>query len=422
MIDTKLLKEKPEIIRTALERRGVEFDLNGLLDLDARRRAGMTEIQQLKKKRNTLSEQVGKRKQTGSDAKNLVDRAKMLGQRIKDLEEIQKTMEHDFTERIQWLPNIPHDSVPIGKTGSDNVYVRGLKNPPKPSFHPLPHWEIGEALDILDLKRGVKIAGSRFFVLKGPGARLERALINFFLDLHTREHGYTEILPPVLNNRDCLYGTGQLPKLEEDMYTCRDDDLYLCPTAEVPLTNLHRDEILLEKYLPVKYVAHTPCFRREAGSYGKDVRGIKRVHQFNKVELVKYATPERGYEEFESLLCDAEKAVQLLGLAYRIMLLCTGDMTFASAKTYDIEVYSYGMQEWLEVSSVSIYEQYQARRANIRFRSTTGKTDHVHTMNGSGLALPRVVIAILENYQTKDGRIIIPDGLQPYLDNKVYLE
>ncbi|MBN2620689.1 serine--tRNA ligase [candidate division WOR-3 bacterium] len=422
MIDTKLLKDDPGAIRTALEKRGVEFDLNGLLELDAQRRAGMTEIQHMKQERNAISEQVGRRKKESSDVQDLMDQAKALGQRIKDLEETQKTLDRDFTERIQWLPNIPHESVPIGRAGSDNIYVRGLQIPPPRSYQPLPHWEIGEALDILDLKRAAKISGSRFLVLKGPGARLERALINFFLDLHTKEHGYTEILPPVLNNQECLYGTGQLPKLEEDMYKCQDDALYLCPTAEVPLTNLHRDEILLEKELPKKYVAYTPCFRREAGSYGKDVRGIKRVHQFNKVELVKYATPECGYEEFEGLLRDAEKVARVLDLPYRIMLLCTGDMTYASAKTYDIEVYSYGMKEWLEVSSVSIYEQYQARRANIRFRSTAGRTDHVHTMNGSGFALPRVVIAILENYQTEDGRIKIPDVLQPYMDNKNYLE
>jgi seryl-tRNA synthetase len=422
MIDTKLLREDPGAIRAALEKRGVDFDLDGLLELDAKRRASITEIQQLKQERNALSEQVGKYKKTGKDARDLMDKAKKFGTQIKDMEDSQKKLENEFAERICWLPNIPHDSVPIGTAGSDNVYVRGLKDPPQRSYQTLPHWEIGEALDILDLKRAAKIAGSRFFVLKGPGARLERALINFFLDLHTKEHGYTEILPPVLNNQECLYGTGQLPKLEEDMYKCKDDALYLCPTAEVPLTNLHRDEILPEKELPKKYVAYTPCFRREAGSYGKDVRGIKRVHQFDKVELVKYATPEHGYEEFEGLLRDAEKAAQLLDLPYRIMLLCTGDMTFASAKTYDIEVYSYGMEEWLEVSSVSIYEQYQARRANIRCRSTTGKTDHIHTMNGSGLALPRVVIAILENYQTEDGRIKIPDALQPYMDNKNYLE
>jgi len=422
MIDPRLLKEDPVKIRNALEKRGITFDLDDLIDLDTKRRAGLTRIQEMKQERNSLSEKVGVYKRNGKDAQQLMDDAKTIGQQIKEQEESQKALEHDFAERIQWIPNIPHESVPAGAAGSDNVYVRGLQQPPDRSFQTLPHWEIGEALDILDLKRAAKISGSRFYVLKGQGARLERALISLFLDIHTREHGYTEIIPPVLNNRASLFGTGQLPKLEADMYKCQDDDLYLCPTAEVPLTNLHSDEIIPEKDLPIRYVAFTPCFRREAGSYGKDVRGIKRVHQFNKVELVKYVLPEHGYEEFEGLLSDAEKIVQLLDLPYRIMLLCSGDMTFASAKTYDIEVYSHGMKEWLEVSSVSIYEQYQARRANIRFRSAAGKVDHLHTMNGSGLALPRILIAILENCQTEDGRVKLPPALQPYMDNNTFLE
>jgi len=421
MIDTRLLKENPEMIRNALEKRGLKFDLDGLLDLDAKRRNGITRIQELKEERNTTSEQVGEYKRIGKDTGELMEKAKAISRQIKNMEEQQKALELEFTECIQWIPNIPHESVPVGKTASDNVFVRGLKAPPDRSFHTMPHWEIGEALDILDLKRAAKVAGSRFHVLKGTGAQLERALINFFLDLHTKEHGYTEILPPVLNNRASLFGTGQLPKLEEDMYKCH-DDLYLCPTAEVPLTNLHQDEIIPEKHLPIQYVAYTPCFRREAGSYGKDVRGIKRVHQFNKVELVKYTTPDQGHQTFEDLLRDVEKTVQLLEFPYRIMLLCTGDMTFASAKTYDIEIYSHGVKEWLEVSSVSIYHRYQARRANVRFRSVSGKVDHVFTMNGSALALPRVVIAILENYQTEDGRIKIPDVLRPYMNNKTYLE
>jgi seryl-tRNA synthetase len=422
MIDNKLLKENPEIIRTALEKRGVEFDLDSLIDLDIKRRAGITQLQDLKHERNRFSEKVSMCKRNGEDTTELVNTAKNLGQQIKSQEESQKQMEQEFIERIQWIPNLPHESVPVGAAGSDNVYVRGLTQPPERPYPTLPHWEIGEALDILDMKRAAKISGSRFYVLKGAGARLERALISFFLDVHTREHGYTEIMPPVLNNRESLFGTGQLPKLETDMYKCHDDDLYLCPTAEVPLTNLHGGEILPEKHLPIRYVAFTPCFRREAGSYGKDVRGIKRVHQFNKVELVKYTLPEQGYDEFEGLLSDAERIVHMLGLPYRIMLLCTGDMTFASAKTYDIEVYSHGMNEWLEVSSVSIYEQYQARRANIRYRSSEGKVDHLYTMNGSGLALPRIVIAILENYQTEDGRVWIPEVLRSYMDGKTHLE
>jgi seryl-tRNA synthetase len=303
----------------------------------------------------------------------------------------------------------------MGEGAEANKFVRGFKAAPKPTFRVLPHWEICEALGMLDLKRAAKISGSRFILYRGMGALLERSLVNFFLDCHTQEHGYTEVFPPVLNTTECLYGTGQLPKLESDMYRCRDDEFYLAPTAEVPLTNMHQDEIIPEKQLPAKYVAYTPCFRREAGSYGKEVRGITRVHQFNKVELVKHTTPDQGYEEFEKMLSDAEAMVKRLELPYRIMLLCTGDMTFASAITYDIEVYSPGMDEWLEVSSISCYEQYQARRANIRYRTAGKGTDFVYTMNGSGLATPRTFIAIVENYQTEDGRIRIPDVLKDYM-------
>ena len=341
--------------------------------------------------------------------------ARALAEEIKEKEEKQRALESKFAELISWLPNIPHESVPIGEGAEANKFIRGLKTAPKPSFRVLPHWEICEALGMLDLKRAARIAGSRFILYRGMGALLERALINFFLDFHTQEHGYTEVFPPVLNTAECLYGTGQLPKLESDMYRCRDDEFYLAPTAEVPLNNMHQGEIIPEKNLPAKYVAYTPCFRREAGSYGKEVRGITRVHQFNKVELVKHTTPDQGYEEFEKMLSDAEAMVKQLELPYRIMLLCTGDMTFASAITYDIEVYSPGMDEWLEVSSISCYEQYQARRANIRYRTAGKGTDFVYTMNGSGLATPRTFIAIVENYQTEDGRIRIPGALKKYM-------
>ncbi len=410
------------MIRQACANRGVDLDLDTIIELDTQLRSLITEIQTYKQQRNELSEKVGQAKRQGKDAEHLMAKARTLNTLIKEKEQKQREVEHTFKKAAQWLPNIPHDSVPRGVKSEDNQFIRGLTEPPTFDFDVLKHWEIAEALDILDLKRTPKIAGSRFITYKGKGAQLERALINFFLDLHTKKHGYVEILPPVLNPESTLFGTGQLPKLESDMYKCRDDELYLTPTAEVPLTNLHSDEIIPEKKLPIYYVAYTPCFRREAGSYGKDVRGIKRVHQFNKVELVKYATPESGYEEFEKLLSDAETAVKLLGLPYRIMLLCTGDMTFASAKTYDIEVYAAGMNEWLEVSSVSIYEQYQARRANIRFRKSKGNVDYVYTMNGSGLATPRVFIAIVENYQTKDGKIQIPEALRPYMDDQQYIE
>jgi seryl-tRNA synthetase len=421
MIELKLLKDNPDIIRRALESRGEDLDLDALVALDHKRRNSITEIQNMKKEQNTLSEKVGQLKRDNRVADDLMTQARTLSDRIKEREQTLRDIEQEFADQVRWIPNIPHESVPIGTTNADNLYIRGLKQPPVPDFDVLPHWEIAEALDILDLKRAAKISGSRFIMYKKEGALLERALIQFFLDMHTQKHGYEEISPPVLNTRDCMYGTGQLPKLESDMYRCRDDELYLSPTSEVQLTNMHRDEILLEKQLPICYTAYTPCFRKEAGSYGKDVRGIKRVHQFNKVELVKYTTPETGYDEFEKLLSDAEEAVRALELPYRIMLLCTGDMTFASAKTYDIEIYSVGMKEWLEVSSVSIYEQYQARRANIRYRPQHGKVDYVYTMNGSGLATPRVFIALLENYQTKDGRIRIPDRLRCYMNNQEFI-
>ncbi len=415
MIDLKLLRDDPERIRAALKKRNSDIDLDRIIEMEKQRRAGMTEVQELKSKRNALSEEIAKLKRQGEEPEKLMEQARLLSEQIKKKEENQRETEQNFGDAVQWLPNIPHESVPVGAGPEANRFIRGLTKAPEADFEVLPHWDICEALDILDLKRASKISGSRFILYKGMGALLERALINFFLDLHTTKHGYTEIFPPVLNPTECLYGTGQLPKLESDMYRCRDDAFYLTPTAEVPLTNMHREEILLEKQLPVRYVAYTPCFRREAGSYGKEVRGITRVHQFNKVELVKYATPENGYAEFEKMLEDAETAVKELRLPYRIMLLCTGDMTFASAITYDIEVYAPGMKEWLEVSSISCYEQYQSRRANIRYRRPGKGVDFVYTMNGSGLATPRTFIAIVENYQTEDGSIKIPDVLRRYV-------
>lgn len=415
MIDLKVLRENPDLIRSILKKRGVTLDLDEMIEKDKERRTRITELQELKQQRNALSEEIGQLKRQGEEPAELMAQARDLAHKIKEKEDNQREIEQKFSELVQWIPNIPHDSVPVGTGSESNEFMRGMKTTPKTDFEVLPHWEICEALDMLDLKRAPKISGSRFILYKGMGALLERALINFFLDLHTTKHGYTEIFPPILNPTDCLYGTGQLPKLEADMYRCRDDAFYLAPTAEVPLTNMHREEILLEKTLPIKYVAYTPCFRREAGSYGKEVRGITRVHQFNKVELVKYATPDQGYSEFEGMLNDAEAAVKMLELPYRVMLLCTGDMTFASAITYDIEVYAPGMDEWLEVSSISCYEQYQARRANIRYRKPGEGVDFVYTMNGSGLATPRTFIAIVENYQTRDGRIRIPTVLQKYM-------
>ncbi len=422
MIDIKILRDNPDLIRQALESRGEEFDLERLLQIDEKRRRLITEIDNLRRERNEISEEVGRRRRENEDANELMERARVVAEEIKHWEEELKSTGEEFERLISYLPNIPHPSVPVGRGSENNQFIRGLREPPQYEFKPMPHWEICEALDILDIKRAPKISGSRFILYKGLGALLERALINFFLDLHTKRHGYKEVFPPILNNPQCLFGTGQLPRLESEMYKCRDDNLYLIPTAEVPLTNIHREEIIPEKDLPICYVAYTPCFRREAGSYGKEVRGITRVHQFNKVELVKYTTPETGYEEFEKLLCDAEEVVKLLGLPYRIMLLCTGDMTYASAKTYDIEVYAPGMGEWLEVSSVSCYEQYQARRAMIRYRKSTGGLDYCFTINGSGIATPRTFIGIVENFQTKDGRIRIPEVLQPYMDKREYIE
>lgn len=421
MIDLKLLRENPDLVRRAVADRGDQADVEKIIQLDAARRRGIVDLENLRQERNRLSEEVGRRKKQGEAADDLARRSRELGEKIKVVEENQKRIEIEFEQLIQFLPNLPHVSVPVGKGAEHNRFIRGLDKPPVYDFRPLPHWEIGEALDIIDLKRSVKVAGSRFILLKGAAAGLERALINFFLDLHTGRHGYQEIVPPVLNNPNALYGTGQLPRLAEEMYRCATDDFYLAPTAEVPVTNMHQGEIILEKDLPLCYVACTSCFRREAGSYGREVRGITRVHQFNKVELVKFATPETGYEEFEKLLSDAETAVKMLQLPYRILLLCTGDMTSAAAKTYDIEVYAPGMEEWLEVSSVSCYEQYQARRGQIRYRKTAGGVDYVYTINGSGLALPRTLIAILEHYQTADGRIRIPEVLQPYLSKREYL-
>ncbi|MEO0227822.1 MAG: serine--tRNA ligase [candidate division WOR-3 bacterium] len=422
MIDIKILRDNPELIRQALKSRGEDFDLEHLLQIDEKRRRLITEIDNLRKKRNEISEEVGRRKRENKDVRELMEKARLVAEEIKNREEDLKSVVGEFERLILLLPNIPHPSVPVGRGSENNLFIRGLKEPPEYDFKPMPHWEICQALDILDIKRAPKISSSRFILYKGLGAALERALINFFLDLHTMKHGYKEVFPPVLNNPQSFVGTGQLPRLESEMYKCRDDNLYLIPTAEVPLTNIHREEIIPEKELPICYVAYTPCFRREAGSYGKEVRGITRVHQFNKVELVKYTTPETGYEEFEKLLCDAEEAVKLLGLPYRIMLLCTGDMTYASAKTYDIEVYAPGMGEWLEVSSVSCYEQYQARRAMIRYRKSTGGVDYVYTINGSGLATPRTFIGIVENFQTSDGRIKVPEVLQPYMDKREYIE
>lgn len=416
MLDINFIRNNPDRVKQAIAHKQENASsVDQILDLDTQRRSLIHACEQLKSKRNEKSKEVSELKKKGQDASRIIEETKKIGDDIKSMEERLKELEPHITNLLLRIPNIPAADVPVGKDANDNVIVKTWGQRKIFDFTPLPHWELGGLLNILDLERSSKISGSGFILLKGLGAKLERALFNFMLDLHTREHGYTELFPPFLVNRTSMTGTGQLPKLEDDMYRTSTDDLFLVPTAEVPVTNIHRDEILSPKNLPVCYTAYTPCFRREAGSYGKDTRGIIRVHQFNKVELVKLVRPETSYDELESLLGNAEKVLQLLGLEYRVAKLSTGDMSFAAAKCYDIEVWAPGVGKFLEVSSCSNFEDFQARRINIRFRDEDGKLRFVHTLNGSGVALPRTVIAILETYQQKDGSIAIPDVLQPYM-------
>ncbi|HAA89719.1 MAG: Serine--tRNA ligase [Thermoanaerobacterales bacterium 50_218] len=416
MLDLRFIRNHPEVVRDALEKRGVDFDLDQLLSWDEKRRKLLTQVEQLKHSRNTLSEEVGKLKAAKQDASEIIQKVKQISGQIKEFERELDELERKVKEALLLIPNIPHSSVPVGPDESANEVVRVVGEPPEFSFQPRPHWEIGEDLDILDFVRGAKIAGSRFTVLKGWGAQLERALINFMLDLHTREHGYTEIFPPFLVNRETMVGTGQLPKFEDDMFLCSREDLFLIPTAEVPVTNLYREEILPGDVLPIYHVAYSACFRAEAGAAGRDTRGLIRQHQFNKVELVKFTRPEDSYEELEKLTNDAEEVLRRLGLAYRVVVLSTGDLGFSAAKTYDLEVWFPSANCYREVSSCSNFEDFQARRANIRFRPQPGaKPQFVHTLNGSGLAIGRTLAAILENYQQEDGSVVIPPVLRPYL-------
>ncbi|WKZ17595.1 MAG: serine--tRNA ligase [Candidatus Jettenia sp. CY-1] len=416
MLDINFIRNNPDKIKQAIANKHENAaSIDEILELDVQRRSTIYACEQLKSKRNERSKAVNELKKKGQDASGIIEETKKIGDEIKSSEEKLKGLESQMNNLLLRIPNIPSTDTPVGKDEKDNVVVKTWGNRKVFDFTPLPHWELGSILDILDLERSSKISGSGFILLKGLGAKLERALFSFMLDLHTREHGYTELFPPFLVNRTAMTGTGQLPKLEEDMYRTAVDDLFLVPTAEVPVTNIHRDEIFSYKDLPVYYTAYTPCFRREAGSYGKDTRGIIRVHQFNKVELVKLVRPETSYHELELLVGNAEKVLQLLGLEYRIVKLCTGDMSFAAAKCYDIEVWSPGLDKFLEVSSCSNFEDFQSRRINVRFRDEDGKIGFVHTLNGSGLALPRTVIALLETYQQKDGSIVIPDVLYPYM-------
>jgi seryl-tRNA synthetase len=416
MLEIRWVRENIERVKSALLERGYDFPIDQLIKLDAERREIIQEVEELRNRRNTTSSEIAKLKKEKADATKLVERMKLVSARIKELDVALKEKESQTAALILNIPNIPHVSVTAGKDETENVTIKRWGEIPSFSFTPLPHWEIGENLDILDFERAAKITGSRFCIYYGLGARLELALINFMMDLHSRKHGYKEVIPPFIVNETSMTCTGQLPKFSEDLFKLEGWPYYLIPTAEVPVTNIHRDEIIEEKRLPIKYAAYTPCFRSEAGSYGRDTRGIVRQHQFNKVELVKFAHPENSYEELENLLLDAEEVLQELGLPYRVITLCTGDLGFSAAKTYDIEVWLPGQDRYCEISSCSNFEDFQARRANLRFRpKDRTKTRLLHTLNGSGLAVGRTVVAILENCQQEDGSVIIPEALRPYM-------
>jgi seryl-tRNA synthetase len=420
MIDPAYARDHLEEVRAAYRNRGLDADsdLEQLATLETRRRRLIPEVEGLKREQNTSGDEVARAKRQGLDATPLFAANKARAQQIRQLEIQLDQTEQQRSALLMTLPNLPHASVPVGRSAADNQEVRRHGEPRHFDFDPKPHWELGSGLGVLDFERATRMSGARFSVLLGMGARLARALINFMLDMHTREHGYTEVEPPFLVNAAALRGTGNLPKFEQDLFKIGGEwDLYLIPTAEVPLTNLHRDEIIDGRLLPLKYTAYTPCFRSEAGSYGADVRGLIRQHQFDKVEIVKFTAPDRSYDELESLTKNAEAVLERLGLPYRTVVLCTGDMGFAAAKTYDIEVWLPSQQTYREISSCSNTEAFQARRANIKFRSAgTGKAEFVHTLNGSGLAVGRTLIAILENYQQADGSVVVPDALRPYMN------
>jgi len=413
MLDIKSIRDNPESVREALEKRGEKTSLDQLLSLDEKRRQLLHEMETIRAHRNEVNKQLGK---MADKPAQLINEMRQLGEKVASMEAEINRIESDLDDLLLRLPNIPAEDVPIGKDSEDNVIVRTWGKPPDMSFAPLPHWELGEKLNIIDFQRGVKLSGSRFYVLKGQGSRLQRALINFMLDLHIKEHSYTEIYPPFMVKRECMIGSGNLPKFADNLYHDEEDDFWFVPTAEVPLTNLHRDEVLPPGTLPLYYVAYTACFRREKMAAGKDTRGIKRGHQFDKVELYKFTEPENSDKELQKLVDSAEDVCRRLGLPYRVLQLCTGDLGFASAKSFDIEMWAPGCGEWLEVSSCSNCRDFQARRANIRYRTNPkAKPNFVHTLNGSGLALPRVVIALLENYQQADGSIKVPGALVRYM-------
>ena len=420
MLDLKFIRENPEKVKQGIANKNERDKVDEILQLDKHRRELIVHSEELKAKRNQVSAEIPKLKKAGQDITEILAEMKKVSDSITELDVKLREVENQLNEILMYIPNLPHESVPVGKSSEENVEVRrwlpeGFSFEPENGIKPLDHIELGKKLNILDFERGAKVSGSGFPVYKGKGATLERALINFMLDYHLQHHGYSEIFPPFLVNRDSMRGTGQLPKMEEDMYFIEKDGLYPIPTAEVPITNLHREEVLDEKDLPVKYVGYSACFRREAGSYGKESKGFLRVHQFNKVEMVKFVKPETSYNELELLVKDAEDILQALKIPYRILMLCTGDLSFAAAKCYDIETWSPAENRWLEASSCSNFEDFQARRANIRFRNEqTKKLEFVHTLNGSGLATSRLMVSILENYQTPEGKVIVPPVLQKY--------
>ena len=416
MLDMKFVRENPEVVIEAVRKRNGELNLDEFLALDKERREITQQVEALKNERNTASKEIGKLKKAGENVEEKMAEVRAIGDKIAADDARLRDIEARLKEIMLTIPNIPVDDVPVGKSDADNPEVRRWGEPRKFDFQPLSHWDLGEKLDILDFERGHKISGARFTVYKGLGSRLERSVVNFYLDLHTSQHGYTEFFPPFIVNRDSMQGTGQLPKFAEDMFKLQGMDMYLIPTAEVPITNLHRDEILNGDELPYRYCAYSACFRAEAGSAGKDTRGLIRQHQFNKVELVKFTRPEQSWEELESLTNNAEHALQILGLPYHVVRLCTGDLGFSSATTYDLEVWLPQANCYREISSCSNFLDFQARRANIRFRrDAKSKPEFVHTLNGSGLAVGRTVAAILENYQQEDGSVVVPEALRKYM-------
>ncbi|NQV42083.1 MAG: serine--tRNA ligase [Candidatus Marinimicrobia bacterium] len=416
MLDIQTIRENPELVKRGIQNKNVQIDFEAILKLDLERRDVIAEVEVLKHDRNVVSKDVATRKKNGEDASDLINKTREIGQRIKSLDDQQREAETQLTELLMQVPNLPHATTPVGADASENPVVKEWGDRYAPEFKLLTHLELGESLHLFDFPRGTKIAGPGFPLYTGVGARLERALINFMLDFHIDKHGYTEVLPPVVSNSKSMTTTGQLPKFEDDMYKIPQDELYLIPTAEVPVTNIHQGEIIPEEDLPIRYCAYSSCFRREAGSYGKDTRGFLRLHQFNKVELVKFTHPDNSYAELENLRKDAEDILEALGLEYRVIELVTGDLSFSAAKCYDLELWAPGEARWLEVSSCSNFEDFQARRGAIRYKPQGGgKVQLLHTLNGSGVATPRLLVALLETYQQEDGSVLLPEILAPYM-------